>query len=66
MAPVEAGLAASKGTEFAFRAFLTGLAETNYDALQGDPDDPVQDRSWMWQYCSEYGTLTMSSQHTWA
>ncbi|KAJ3008349.1 hypothetical protein NUW54_g3188 [Trametes sanguinea] len=31
------------------------IQEVNYDAIPGDPDDPVQDRSWMWQYCSEYG-----------
>ncbi|EIN06329.1 peptidase S28 [Punctularia strigosozonata HHB-11173 SS5] len=55
MTPLETGLASLNGTEFAFQAFLTGLAETNYDAIQGDPDDPVQDRSWMRQYCSEYG-----------
>ncbi|TFK48520.1 peptidase S28 [Heliocybe sulcata] len=54
-APMEAGLAATYGIEVAFRAFLTGLAETDYDAIPGSPDDPVQDRSWMWQYCSEYG-----------
>ncbi|EPQ56217.1 peptidase S28 [Gloeophyllum trabeum ATCC 11539] len=54
-APVEGGLATTYGIEVAFDAFLAGLAETDYDSIPGNPDDPVQDRSWMWQYCSEYG-----------
>ena len=53
--PVEAGLAATFGVDAAFNAFLTGIAEIDYDSIPGDPDDPVTDRSWMWQYCSEYG-----------
>ncbi|OCH89254.1 hypothetical protein OBBRIDRAFT_732955 [Obba rivulosa] len=53
--PLESGLAAAHGEETALDAFLTAVAELNYDAIPGDPDDPVQDRSWMWQYCSEYG-----------
>ena len=53
--PVEAGLAATLGVDAAFNAFLTGIAELDYDSIPGDPDDPVTDRSWMWQYCSEYG-----------
>ena len=57
MLALEAGLAASRGTQFAFNAFLTGLAETDYDSIQGDPDDPATDRAWMWQYCSEWGSL---------
>ena len=55
MTPVETGLAASFGIDSALDAFLTAIKEVNYDAIPGDADDPVQDRSWMWQYCSEYG-----------
>ena len=29
--------------------------EIDYDSIPGSEDDPVGDRSWMWQYCSEYG-----------
>ncbi|KDQ61976.1 hypothetical protein JAAARDRAFT_190681 [Jaapia argillacea MUCL 33604] len=54
-APVEGGLVASDGVEVAFQSFLTGLAEIDYDSIPGNADDPVQDLSWMWQYCSEYG-----------
>ncbi|OSD04708.1 hypothetical protein PYCCODRAFT_1465679 [Trametes coccinea BRFM310] len=53
--PFETGLASNLGVEDALDAFLTAIQEVNYDAIPGDPDDPVQDRSWMWQYCSEYG-----------
>lgn len=53
--PVEGGLAAHAGVESALDAFLTALVQLNYDAIPGDADDPVQDMSWMWQYCSEYG-----------
>ena len=53
--PVESGLAAQFGVETAFDAFLTALAQLDYDEIPGDPDDPVQDMSWMWQYCSEWG-----------
>ncbi|TFK37404.1 peptidase S28 [Crucibulum laeve] len=52
---LEGGIAASNGVEVAFKTFLTALAELDYDSIRGSPDDPVQDRSWMWQYCSEYG-----------
>lgn len=38
----------------AFNAFLVALAELDYDSIPGNADDPVQDMSWMWQYCSEY------------
>ena len=58
---LEAGIAAAQGVEAAFQSFLTALAELDYDSIPGDPDDPVQDRSWMWQYCSEYG-MSISSQ----
>ena len=55
MTPVETGLAASFGIDSALDAFLTAIKEVNYDAIPGNTGDPVQDRSWMWQYCSEYG-----------
>ena len=53
--PFETGLAETFGIDFAMEAFLTAIKEVNYDAIPGNADDPVQDRSWMWQYCSEYG-----------
>ncbi|KAF9477070.1 hypothetical protein BDN70DRAFT_995230 [Pholiota conissans] len=54
-APVEGGVAAQFGIDVGFKAFLTAIAELDYDSIPGNADDPVQDRSWMWQYCSEYG-----------
>ena len=60
--PVESGLAAQAGVESALDAFLTALAELNYDAIPQAADDPVQDLSWMWQYCSEYGEHLLYSQ----
>lgn len=54
-APLEFGLAAVHGIEVALSSFLTALVQTDYDSIPGNTDDPVQDRSWMWQYCSEYG-----------
>ncbi|EMD39403.1 hypothetical protein CERSUDRAFT_93435 [Gelatoporia subvermispora B] len=53
--PLESGLAAAHDVGVALDSFLTALAELNYDAIPGSPDDPVADMSWMWQYCSEYG-----------
>ncbi|KAJ7089721.1 peptidase S28 [Mycena belliarum] len=53
--PLEGGIAASQGVEAAFSAFLVAIAELDYDSIAGNADDPVQDRSWMRQYCSEYG-----------
>ncbi|KAI0793717.1 peptidase S28 [Fomes fomentarius] len=53
--PFETGIAASLGVDVALDAFLTAIREVNYDAIPGNPGDPVTDRSWMWQYCSEYG-----------
>ncbi|PFH50969.1 hypothetical protein AMATHDRAFT_192255 [Amanita thiersii Skay4041] len=52
---LESGLAAPLGIDVAYRSFLTAIAETDYDSVPASPDDPVTDRSWMWQYCSEYG-----------
>lgn len=51
---VEKGIAAQEGVQAAFEAFLTAIAELDYDSIPFT-DDPVGDRSWMWQYCSEYG-----------
>ncbi len=53
---MEAGIAAASGVESALDAFLTAITQLDYDSIPGDADDPVQDLSWMWQYCSEYGT----------
>ncbi|KAI0642323.1 serine carboxypeptidase S28-domain-containing protein [Trametes meyenii] len=53
--PFETGLAANLGIDVALDAFLAAVREVNYAAIPGDADDPVADRSWMWQYCSEYG-----------
>ncbi|KAJ8507349.1 hypothetical protein ONZ45_g10275 [Pleurotus djamor] len=51
----EGGLVSVLGIESAFRAFLVAIAELDYDSVPRGRDDPVTDRSWMWQYCSEYG-----------
>lgn len=51
---LESGLAASHGIQAAWKAFLVGIAEIDYDSIPYS-DDPVQDYSWAWQYCSEYG-----------
>ncbi|KLO08900.1 peptidase S28 [Schizopora paradoxa] len=54
--PLEEGIVSGEGgVEDAFDAFLVALGELDYDSIPGDPDDPVTDMSWMWQYCSEYG-----------
>lgn len=50
----ESGLASTYNISVAWSAFLTGLAEIDYDSIPYT-DDPIQDTSWMWQYCSEYG-----------
>ena len=59
--PYEFGLASNRGVKFAFQAFLTAISEVDYNAIRGTPDDPVQDRSWMRQYCTEYGMSTVIS-----
>ncbi|KAJ7493410.1 peptidase S28 [Mycena galericulata] len=61
--PVEDGIAASLGIDAAFDSFLVAVAELDYNSIPGDPDDPVQDRSWMRQYCSEYGAPLFHTQH---
>ena len=50
----ESGIASTYNISLAWQAFLTGIAQINYDEIPG-MDDPVQDTSWQWQYCSEYG-----------
>jgi hypothetical protein len=53
----ETGISVEEGTEPAFEAFLTAISELDYDSVPSSPDDPITDRSWMWQYCSEYGVF---------
>ncbi|MCJ1331332.1 hypothetical protein MMC10_008022 [Thelotrema lepadinum] len=48
------GLALTYNITTAFTGFLLGLAQIDYDSIPY-ADDPIQDMSWMWQYCSEYG-----------
>ncbi|KAL9108691.1 MAG: hypothetical protein Q9187_008264 [Circinaria calcarea] len=50
----ESGLALTYKVSLAWTSFLTALTETNYDDIPYT-DDPMQDASWMWQYCFEYG-----------
>jgi hypothetical protein len=53
---IEKGVAAQEGVEKAFDAFLVAVSELDYDEVRiPEGDDPIADRSWMWQYCSEYG-----------
>ncbi|KAF7317945.1 Peptidase S28 [Mycena kentingensis (nom. inval.)] len=52
---VERGIVSKSGVKAAFDAFMVALAELDYDSIPGNADDPVQDMSWMRQYCSEYG-----------
>ena len=53
----ESGIFASTGNiTLTWTAFLTALQTINYNNLiSPTPNDPIQDMSWMWQYCSEYG-----------
>ncbi|KAF7301782.1 Peptidase S28 [Mycena indigotica] len=53
--PTESGIASSAGVSKALDAFLVAIGELDYDSIPGNADDPVQDMSWMRQYCSEYG-----------
>ncbi|KAF7356875.1 Peptidase S28 [Mycena venus] len=53
--PFEGGIVSALGVNATFNAFMVALAELDYDSIPGNADDPVQDRSWMRQYCSEYG-----------
>ncbi|KAL9109972.1 MAG: hypothetical protein Q9227_005495 [Pyrenula ochraceoflavens] len=50
----ELGLAATYNVSVAWQAFLTALAQIDYDSIPGS-DDPIAAASWTWQYCSEYG-----------
>jgi hypothetical protein len=51
---LESGIAITHSITAAWNAFLLGIAEIDYDSIPYK-DDPIQDYSWMWQYCSEYG-----------
>ena len=52
----ESGIYASTSNiTLTWSSFLTALAQINYDEISGPSDQPVQDYSWKWQYCSEYG-----------
>ena len=64
--PFEAGIVSASGVEASFKAFTIALAELDYDSIPGDPDDPVQDMSWMWQYCSEYGESSLILTASWS
>ncbi|THY23412.1 hypothetical protein D6D01_05978 [Aureobasidium pullulans] len=50
----ESGIVISYNISMAWSAFLMGIAEIDYDQVPYT-DDPVQDVSWQYQYCSEYG-----------
>ncbi|KAI9664853.1 MAG: hypothetical protein M1821_006301 [Bathelium mastoideum] len=50
----ESGIASTYNISLAWQSFLTGIAQINYDIIPYQ-DDPVQDISWQFQYCSEYG-----------
>ncbi|XP_006461563.1 hypothetical protein AGABI2DRAFT_222358 [Agaricus bisporus var. bisporus H97] len=52
---VEKGISTEEGVQSAFEAFLTAISELDYDSVPSSSSDPIADRSWMWQYCSEYG-----------
>lgn len=54
---VEKGISTEEGVQSAFEAFLTAISELDYDSVPSSSSDPIADRSWMWQYCSEYGAL---------
>ncbi|KAF2239202.1 hypothetical protein EV356DRAFT_528482 [Viridothelium virens] len=50
----ESGIASTYNISLAWKSFLTGIAQIDYDSIpySGDQDE---NNSWMWQYCSEYG-----------
>lgn len=51
----EGGLISAMPVDDVLDAFLTAIAQVDYDDIPGSPDDPATDLSWMRQYCSEYG-----------
>ena len=53
--PFEGGLISAMSVDDVLDVFLAAIAQVDYDDIPGSPDDPVQDLSWMRQYCSEYG-----------
>jgi len=50
----ESGIAISHNISAAWDAFLVAIAEVDYDYLPST-NDPIQDMSWMWMYCNEFG-----------
>ena len=50
----ESGLALTYNISVTWTSFLTAVTAIDYDSIPST-DDPIQDSSWMWQYCSEYG-----------
>ena len=56
----ESGIALTHNISAAWHALLVGIAEIDYDSIPYN-DDPIQDYSWMWQYCSEYGEYRLSA-----
>ena len=50
----EAGIASTYNISLAWQSFLTGIAQIDYDSIP-ENSDPIQNLSWMFQYCSEYG-----------
>ena len=58
----ESGIAVDHNISAAWNAFLTGIAEIDYDSIPYN-NDPIADYSWMWQYCSEYGEFRIFLPH---
>ena len=56
----ESGIAVSSNITAAWNAFLVGIAEIDYDSIPYT-NDPIENYSWMWQYCSEYGKQSVKS-----
>jgi len=55
--PVPEGLFTTQGINTTFDAFMTAIAEVDYDTVfGGNNDTDITDTySWTWQYCSEFG-----------
>lgn len=53
----ESGVAVAHNVTEAWKAFLVGIAEIDYDSIPYEPTegDQITGKSWQWQYCSEYG-----------
>ncbi|VDC05151.1 unnamed protein product [Peniophora sp. CBMAI 1063] len=52
--PMEGGLISAMPVEDVLDAFLSAIAQVDYDDIPSS-DDPATDLAWMRQYCSEYG-----------